>query len=128
MIGERGLSDLVRDLMHETSTLIRQELALAGAEVEERMRGLGRDAAWIAAGVLLAQLAALSVAGAAILGLVDLGLRAWLAAALVATAAAIAAAMLIQAGLRGVRSRMTPPVHTIESLKETAQWLKSHAG
>ena len=51
--ADRSIGDLLRDLLQQASTLIRQELELARTEVGERASALVSDGVWIGAGVLL---------------------------------------------------------------------------
>jgi hypothetical protein len=48
----------------------------------------------------------------------------WIAAVIVAAALAIISGVLVQARLRAMRRRTVVPVETVESIKETAQWIK----
>jgi len=57
---------------------------------------------------------------------VQLGLDAWAAAGLTAVLMAAVGYVLMRSGLSQLRQPMLP-VETIESVKETAQWLKNES-
>jgi predicted lipid-binding transport protein (Tim44 family) len=124
---ERSLGDLFTDLSQQTSTLIRQEMALARAEMSQKAAQVGRDAAYIGAGGALAYAATLSGVAAIVLGLVRLGLEPWLAALLTAALVGLVAFVLIRTHARSLRQQHLTPDETIDSVKETAQWLKNEA-
>lgn len=122
---ERSLGELFQELSQDTSTLIRQEVALARAEITERASAFARDSALIAAGVVLAHVALLAATAAFIMGLVQLGLQGWLSALIVAAVFAVTGGVLAASGRAALKRRTVTPVETVDSLKETAQWLKN---
>lgn len=122
---ERSLGELFQELSQDTSTLIRQEAALARAEITERASAFARDSALIAAGVVLAHVALLAATAAFIMGLVQLGLQGWLSALIVAAVFAVTGGVLAASGRAALKRRTVTPVETVDSLKETAQWLKN---
>ena len=122
---ERSLGELFQELSQDTSTLIRQEVALARAEMTERASAFARDSALIAAGAVLAHVALLAATAALIMGLVQLGLQGWLSALIVAAICAVTGGLLVAGGRAALKRRSVAPVETVDSLKETAQWLKN---
>ena len=123
--AERSLGELFQELSQDTSVLIRQEMALARTEMSERVSAFARDAAMIGAGGVLLHVALLAVTAASILGLVQLGLQGWLAALIVAAVFGIVGGVIIASGRAAMKRRTLTPVETVDSLKETAQWLKN---
>lgn len=120
-------AELVKELSREVSQLVREEIALAKAEMAQKGKHAG-----IGAGML---------SGAAVLGLAAVGgsmaffmlvlnswMPGWLAALIVTAAYAAAAALLALRGKERI-SHATPPAptQTIESVKEDVQWAKTHA-
>ncbi|HYE84858.1 MAG TPA: phage holin family protein [Vicinamibacterales bacterium] len=105
--------------------MIQQEMRLAKAELSDKLSDVGRHAAMIGAAVVLALAAVIAVAAAIALGLVELGITPWLAAAIVAAAMAGTAFVLAQSALSALRKKSIAPRETIHSLKETTQWLKT---
>lgn len=124
---DRSLGELFSELSQQTSTLIRQEMALARAELSQKAAQMGRDAAYIGAGGALAFAAALTAVAALVLGMVRLGVEAWLAATITAVVLGLVAAVLIRSHAASLRAQQMAPVETIDSVKETAQWLKNEA-
>jgi hypothetical protein len=120
-------AELVKDLSREVSELVRQEIALARAEMMQKGRKAGRGAGMLSGAAVLA-LAAVGGSMATLILLLDLAMPAWLAALIVTAAYAAAAAVL---GLRGKEeiSEAGPPApeQTVESVKEDVQWAKTRA-
>ena len=126
-LRERSLGELFGKLSAETSTLIRQEFALARAELKEKGREAGKGAGFLGGAGVVALLAAGALTAFIIL-LLDEVMEAWLAALIVAVVYGAIAAVL---GLRG-RQRVqqaTPPVpeQTVETVKEDVEWAKTRA-
>ena len=126
-LRERSFAELTRRLSEEVRTLVRQELELARAELGEKGRRAGLGAGFFGgAGLLgLGAFAALTAFLILVLGLV---LPDWLAALIVAVVYAAVAGLLALRGRRELKSAGRPiPEQTVESVKEDAQWAKSHA-
>jgi len=66
---ERSLGELLGDLTREITTLVRQEMALAKAEMSQKAAKVGKDVGFIAAGGLVAYAGLLALVAALILGL-----------------------------------------------------------
>jgi hypothetical protein len=120
-------AELVKDLSREVSELVRQEIALARAEMMQKGRKAGRGAGMLSGAAVLA-LAAVGGSMATLILVLDLVMPAWLAALIVTAAYAAVAAVL---GLRGKEeiSEAGPPApeQTVESVKEDVQWAKTRA-
>lgn len=123
--SERSLGELFGELSQNTSTLIRQELVLARTEMMQKASQVGRDTAFIGVGGAVLYAALLGVMAALMLLLVRLGMAPWLAVGVVAVVFGIVGAVLVQTRLQALRRQQLKPVQTIESVKETAQWLKN---
>jgi hypothetical protein len=121
---ERSLGDLFADLSQKTSLLIRQEVQLARTELTQKASQAGRAGAMLGVGGAVANAALLTFTASVVLLLVQLGLDAWAAAGLTAVLLAAVGFVLVRSGLRKLRQPMAP-VATIESIKQTAQWLKN---
>ena len=120
-------AELVKDLSREVSELVRQEIALARAEMMQKGRKAGRGAGMLSGAAVLA-LAAVGGSMATLILVLDLVMPAWLAALIVTAAYAAVAAVL---GLRGKEeiSEAGPPApeQTVEAVKEDVQWAKTRA-
>ncbi|HEY4470096.1 MAG TPA: phage holin family protein, partial [Stellaceae bacterium] len=89
----RPVAALLSDLAGETSTLVRQEIALFKAELSEKLTGMGVGAAAVAAGGVIAFSGWLALVAAAIIGL-SYVLAPWLSALIIG-----AVVMALGAGL-----------------------------
>jgi hypothetical protein len=123
--SERSLGDLFSDLSQQTAELIRQEVRLAKVELGDKVSDLGRHATMIGAGAAIGLAAVMAVAAAVTLLLVDVGVEPWIAALLCAAILGIAAFALVQSSLAALKRRSLAPEETIDSMKETTQWLKN---
>lgn len=120
---ERSLGELFSELANETGTLVRQEVALAQAEITQKATSVGKNVGYLMVGGAVGYAALLAVIAAVIIGLANF-IPAWAAALLVGTIVGIAAYMMISAALAALKKMDLAPRETIETLKEDAQWLK----
>lgn len=126
-VDDRTLARLVIDLRDEVSTLARQEVALAKAELAEKTRTLARAAACMAAAAVLAAFSVVALTAALIVGLAQV-MPGWLAATCVMVAYLLSAFMLIVAGTRRLRRIGTGlPTLTMHRIKEDLRWLRRRA-
>ena len=122
---DRPVGELMGELAQQTSTLVRQELALARAELTEKGRTAGVGVGLIGGGGGLA-LFAFGALTAAVILLLDKAMAAWLGALVVAVVYAAVAAVLALRGKERIEES-TPPVpeQTVETLKEDVEWAKT---
>ena len=123
-LRERPVGELLKELASETTTLVRQELELAKAEVREKGRKAGPGfGMWGAAGaVALGSFGALT---AFFMLALDGALPNWAAALVVAAVYAAVAGLLYMRGKERVDEAGSPvPEQTVETLKEDVQWAK----
>lgn len=124
-LAERSLADLFGTLSKEMSTLIQQEALLARAELGGTLRALTRDAITIGTGAVIAMAALGAFTACLVLLMVSWGATPWIAALVVAAVLSALAALMITSGVSAIRNRRMTPVETVDSVKETAQWLKN---
>jgi hypothetical protein len=124
-LRERPIGDLVKQLAGQTSTLVRQEIDLAKAEMSEKASVAGKGAGLIGGAAVVGLLAAGALTAFLIL-LLSEAMDAWLAALIVSVVMAAVAAALGLAGRNRVRAA-TPPVpeQTVETVKEDVEWAKN---
>jgi len=123
-LHDQPIAQLLKQLAHETSTLVRQELELAKAEMREKGRKAGPGLGMIGGAGLVALLAAGSLTAFLILSL-DGVMPNWAAAAIVTAVYAAVAAVLYLRGKERVDDIGSPaPRQTIETLKEDVEWAK----
>ena len=125
--ARESTAELVKDLSRDISQLVREEIALAKAEMTEKGRKAGAGAGMLSGAAVLG-LAAVGGSMAFFILVLDSWMPAWLAALIVTAVYAAGAAVL---GLRG-RERLSEaapaaPERTIESVKEDVQWAKTRA-
>jgi len=122
--AERSVGELLGDLMHETTTLVSQEITLAKNEMTQKAAEAARNAAALAVGGLVAYTGLLAVVAAVILLLVHYGVTAWVSALLVGVVIAAVGGALVLKGLTALKHTDLAPRQAIETLKEDAQWAK----
>jgi hypothetical protein len=120
----RPFGALVQQLAKETSTLVRQEIELAKAEVSEKGRQAGKGVGMFGAAGIVALLALGALTAAAILAL-DLAVAGWLAALIVAAVYGATAGLLALAGKGRVQEATPPAPQTVETVKEDIEWAKT---
>jgi hypothetical protein len=118
----RSLGELLSELSRETSVLVRKEMELATTEMTARLRTAGAHAGVVAAGGALAHAGLLVLLAAVVIGLAQLGVPAWLSAAIVAVVTIAIGYMMVNNGLKALRGTQIKPTQTIETLKENAKW------
>jgi drug/metabolite transporter (DMT)-like permease len=121
---ERSLGDLFSELATETSTLVRQEVALAQTELTQKATRVGKNVGFLVVGGAVAYAALLAVIAAVIIGL-SYFIPAWAAALIVGVVIGIVAFVLISSALSALKKTNLAPTQTVESIKEDAQWLKN---
>ena len=124
---ERPIGEVASDLARDVSLLVRQEVALAKAEMSEKGRAILPGVGMMGAGGLVGLCAAGALTAFLVL-LFSLFLDAWLAALIVGALLAAVAALLGYMGKERVGEAGSPlPQETIENVKEDAQWVKEQA-
>jgi uncharacterized membrane protein YqjE len=124
---DRPVGELVKDLSQQTSTLVRQEIELARAELQQKGRVAGKGAG-LMGGAAVAGLLALGALSAALIALLDKAMATWLAALIVMALWAILALALAQAGRKALKRATPPAPQTVETVKEDIQWAKHPTG
>lgn len=129
-LHEQPLGELLKRLSNQVSTLARQEVELAKAELAAKGRVLGRAAGFFGAAALLA-LCGLGALTALLILALDEAMPAW-AAALIVTVlmSALAGAFALLGNQRIQEAGGPVPKETIESTKEDVKWAKTqlHSG
>jgi uncharacterized membrane protein len=122
--ADRSLGELFSELAKETSTLVRQEVALAKNEMTQKAAEVGKDVGFLAAGGLIAYAGFIAI----LLGLIFLlnlaGVPLWASALIVGVAVALVGAWLVSQGINRLKNADLAPRQTIETLKEDKEWAK----
>lgn len=124
--ADQSLPDLLRQLSEQTQTLVRQELALAKAEMTQKGKQAGLGAS-LFGGAGVVGLGAFGALTACLIALLATALdHVWLAALIVAIVYGVIAAVLAKRGREEIQEAVpVAPEQTIETLKEDAQWAKT---
>jgi hypothetical protein len=122
---ESSLAELFVDLSREARDLVRQEVALAKAELSDKAARVGTDIGFISIGGALVYAGLLTLVAALVLGLATAGIEWWVSALIVGTVVTIAGYVSTQKGLAALRRERMIPTETIDTLKENAQWAKA---
>lgn len=131
---ERSLGDLFSELATETSTLVRQEVALAQTELTQKATAVGKDVGFLVVGGAVGYTALFVILAAIVIGLTQLisalsGWQiitsAWIAATIVGLVVGAIAYLLITSALTKLKNTELTPRQTVETLKEDAEWLKN---
>src|SRR4051794_12367588 len=124
---DRGIGELVKDLASQTSTLVRQEIKLAQAEVTQKGKLAGKGAGMLA-GAGVAALLMLGALTALLIIALDSFLPLWLAALIVTLLWGAVAGALAVAGRNALQAATPPAPQTVETVKEDIQWAKTQTG
>lgn len=127
-MSDQSIGELVKRLSEESSTLVRQELALARAEMEEKGRRFGLGGGMLGAAGLLGLYMGGALIATVVLVLIEIGVAAWLSALIVALALGLLAGALALAGRQQVQKASPPaPEQAMESTKQDVEYLKQRA-
>ena len=127
MEQDRPLGELVQDLSRQTSTLIRQEMRLAQAELTEKGRHAGKGAGMFGGAGVVALYGVGALVAAAILGLAT-ALEPWIAAAAIGAGLLLVAGILALTGKKELDEARPPkPEQAIESVQRDVETVKARA-
>ncbi len=124
-LREPPLSELMKQLAEGTTTLVRQEIELAKAELADKGRIAGQGAGGLGVAAVIALLAGGALTACLILALASV-MPAWLAALIVGVVYAIVAAVIGRRGKARLEQAKPPvPEQTVETVKEDVEWAKT---
>lgn len=122
-VADLSIGELLGNVSHDLSTLMRQELALAKAELKTEATKAGKGAGMLGAagfaGYMVVLFASIAVWWA-LANVLDEGL----AALIVAVLWAIAAGVLYSTGRRKLREMNPKPERTVDTLKQVPDAIK----
>ncbi len=123
----RSVGDLLSELSHETTTLLKQEVRLAKAEARQEAHEAGAAIGSAVAGGAVAYTGLIALViglGWGLGQLFDDDLI-WLGITLAGVIVAVVGYLMLQKGLDKVRALSAPPLDTTtQTLREDKQWLK----
>lgn len=124
---DRSIAELVKQLSDQSTTLARQEIELAKAELAIKGKRAGLGAGMFGCAGIVGLYAVGALTACAILAL-STAMTGWLAALMVAALYGAIAAVLALAGKTKVQEGVPPvPEQTVDSVKEGVQWTKQRA-
>jgi hypothetical protein len=126
-LEDRPMAELVRQLSDQTTTLVRQEIELAKAEMTAKGKQVGIGAGAFGGAALVGLYAVGALTAALVLAL-STAIAGWLAALIVGVVYAAVAGVLALVGKNRTQAG-TPPVpeRAISSTKEDVEWAKPRA-
>jgi len=122
-ISQVSVGELVGKVTTDLSTLMRQEFALAKAELTEEAKKASKGAASLGAAGYLGYLASI-FASLTLMFVLDLFLPLWAAALIVTALYGLIAFVLFSKGKKQMKTVDPTPRQTVETLKEDVQWAK----
>jgi len=124
-VSDKGLVELFSDFTRETTTLVRQEIDLAKAEIADSAKEVGKDAGLVAGGGITAHIGLLGLVAAAILGLGE-AIPYWASALIVGAVLLAIGAGLGLYGQKRLKEVRLAPKRAIESVKKSAIIIKDY--
>jgi uncharacterized membrane protein YqjE len=122
---DRSIGTIVKELAENISTLFRSEIALLKLEVRDTVAKLGGGIALFAAAVVLALCGLAFVFVTIVLGLVALGVPAWLSSLIVTLVLFIAAGALAVMGKKKFAAVEFVPTKSVEQIKTDIESIKA---
>ena len=126
-LEDRPVAELVRQLSDQTTTLVRQEIELAKAEMTAKGKQVGMGAGAFGGAALFGLYAVGAITACLILAL-STAIAGWLAALIVGVVYAAIAGVLALIGKKKTQAGAPPvPERAISSTKEDVEWAKTRA-
>ena len=124
---DKPLGELVQDLSRQTSSLIRQEMRLAQAELAEKGKHAGKGAGMFGGAGLAALYGVGALIAAAVLGLATV-IEPWIAAAAIGAGLLLIAGVLALTGKKELDEAGPPkPEQTLDSVQRDIETVKARA-
>jgi len=126
-LEDRPIGELMRQLSDQTTTLVRQEIELAKAEMTAKGKQVGMGAGAFGGAGLFGLYAVGAITACLILAL-STAVAGWLAALIVGVVYAAIAGVLALVGKKKTQAGAPPvPERAISSTKEDVEWAKTRA-
>ena len=122
---DRSIGTIVKELMENISALFRSEIALLKWELKDTAAKLGGGAALFAGAVFVALFGVAFLFVTITLGLVALGVPAWLSALIVTVVLFVTAGVLALLGKRKFAAAQFVPKESIEQVKIDIEAIKA---
>jgi uncharacterized membrane protein YqjE len=126
-LRDRPTGELLKELSDNTTTLVKQELDLAKAELAEKGKQAGLGAGMFG-GAGLFGVGAFAALTAGVIAALSEAMDTWLAALIVAVVYAAVAGVMAMTGKKKVKEAAPPiPEQAKDSVKEDMEWAKTQA-
>jgi uncharacterized membrane protein YqjE len=123
----RSIRELVDQLSDDVRGLVRAEVSVLRAELEEKVRRLAVGAGLVAVAGVFGLIALGAATATAIIALANV-LPTWLAALIVTLVAGLLAAVALLVGVKMLRRGIPPaPTDSVDQIKEDVSWVKARA-
>ncbi|GAA2569344.1 phage holin family protein [Winogradskya consettensis] len=126
-VSQASIGELIGNISDDLTSLFRQEVELAKAELKEEAGKAGKAAGMLGGAGFAGYLAVVLLSFALVFGLSNVMDAGW-AALIVAVIWGIAGAVLYTTGRKQLRNVDPMPHRTVDTIKEDAQWLKNPTG
>ena len=124
---ERGIGELIGEITGDLSTLFRQEVDLAKAEMKQEAKKAGKASGMFAVAAVAGLMVIILLSFAVVYGLDAIMPQGWAAFIVAVVWAAVGAAGYF-AGRKQLASVNPVPQQTVDTLKEDARWLRNPTG
>jgi uncharacterized membrane protein YqjE len=121
----RSIGAIIKDLTADFSTLFRSEVALVKLEIKDTVAKLGGGSAMFAGAVVFALLGVAFLFVTIVLGLVALGVPAWVSALIVTVVLFAGAAILGMMGRKKFAAVKFVPTESIDQIKSDIESVKA---
>ena len=121
---DRPISSVLSDIVGNVQHIVRAEVKLAKAEVQEEIGKARRGMIFLVAGGMAASLAAVFILLAAVYALA-LVWPMWAAALVVGAGTALVGYVVVTTGIRQIRSVSLRPPRTVSTIQENIEWAKT---
>jgi len=121
------MRELIDQLSADARGLVRAEVSLARAELEEKARRLAAGGALVGAAAVLGLVSLGALTATAIIALSNV-VSTWLAALIVTVVVGVLAGILLVVGIKLLRRGVPPaPTESVDQMKEDVSWVKARA-
>ena len=123
--SDRSIGTIIKELTADISMLFRSEIALFKLEIKDTVAKLGGGAAFFAGALFLALIGIAFLFVTITLGLVALGVPAWLSALIVTVALFGAAFVLLMMGKKKMHGVSFVPTESVDHIRSDIDIIKS---
>ncbi len=128
---ERSVGSLISDLFQKSALLVRKEIQLGKAEMNEKVSQRGSAIGALAVGGAIAFAGLLVLLGAAVLGLIEVWppaqIHPWLAPLVVGGIVALIGLVVLAVGRKNMRLHNLALSRTVESVRRDKEFVKEQA-